>query len=94
MTKAVALYAIKYSIFNELPWELKGIIIEDLPNNHVEYLLDHFPDLNWDYDKLSELKISIPHLKEQVVNHLLVQKHHIQLMLTIRQSTLIKTTLH
>lgn len=66
MTKAVALYAIKYSIFNELPWELKGIIIEDLPNNHVEYLLDHFPDLNWDYDKLSELKISIPHLRKNI----------------------------
>lgn len=44
MTKVLGLFAIKYSIFSKLPWEIHEIIISDLRSSQLEYILNKYPN--------------------------------------------------
>ena len=55
MTRVYGLFVINNSIFKELPWELKALIITPLKNDILLYLIKKFPGARWDWDNITRL---------------------------------------
>lgn len=54
MTKVLGLFAIKYSTFSNLPWEIQSMIVNYLRSSQLEYILSKYPDKLWNWKILSE----------------------------------------